>query len=63
MTPKFYPLLEQCIETGLIRGHHRAHKHRPDPTLDHMVEEQRQAIMAEIHEWFDFPEVPSENGR
>lgn len=57
MRPKFYPLLEQCIETGLARGYQRAHKHRPDPTLDHLLEEQRQAIMTEIHEWFDFPEV------
>jgi hypothetical protein len=58
VTPKFLPLLEQCIETGLTRGHHRAHKHRNDPTIDHLVEEQRQAIMAEIFEWFDFPEPP-----
>lgn len=58
MTPKFYPLLEQCIEAGLARGYQRAHKHRPDPTVDHLIAEQQQAIMTELNEWFDFPEAP-----
>ncbi len=59
MTPKFYPLLQQCIDTGLHRGYQQAHKHRPDPTIDHLCEMQQRAIMDELNEWFDFPTEPS----
>lgn len=58
MVPKFYPLLEQCIETGLVLGWSRAHKHTDAPTPEAIQDEQRTAILGQLFEWFDFPEVP-----
>ncbi len=55
MTPKTYPLLERCIEDGLVIGFNHAHKHTESPTQSQLFEEQRQAIMSQICEWFDIP--------
>lgn len=62
MTPKFYPVLAQCLETGLVLGWNRAHKHTDAPTPEAIQAAQHAAINDQIHEWFDFPEAPSENG-
>lgn len=53
MTPKILPLLERCIEDGLTRGWNRAHKHTDEPSEERILEEQFNAIMGEIWEWFD----------
>lgn len=56
MTPKFYPLLTECIEVGLELGWNRAHKHTDAPTREAILDEQQTAIMGQICEWFDLPE-------
>lgn len=58
MTPKFYPLLQRCIEDGVAQGYARAHKHMADPPEHAVRAAIEEAIMTEIHEWFDFPEAP-----
>ena len=54
MKPKLLPLLEQCIEHGIIRGYNRAFKHDDDPSSDVITQTIFNCIMEEIHEWFDF---------
>ena len=56
MKPKFIPLLEQCIETGISLGYNRAFKHNDSPTKEEIEQEIHRAVMNEIYEWFDFPE-------
>lgn len=53
MKPKFLPILEMCIESGLKLGHHRAHKHNDKPDTDTIIDAQYKAIMGELYEWFD----------
>lgn len=56
MTPKFYPLLAECLEVGLVLGWNRAHKHTDAPTREAILDEQQTAIVGQICEWFDLPE-------
>ena len=56
MKPKFYPLLEMCIENGLRVGYSRAFKHDDNPSDEQIHQAILQAVMFEIHEWFDFEE-------
>lgn len=60
MKPKLLPLLEQCIENGIVRGYNRAYKHDDDPPSTVITETIFNCIMEEIHEWFDFGEVDYE---
>ena len=53
MKPKTYNLLERCIEDGVQMGWNRAHKHTETPDPIWLREQIYQAIMFEIHEWFD----------
>jgi hypothetical protein len=57
LKPKTIPLLEQCIETGIQLGWNRAHKHTAAPAYSQIEHEILNAIMNEIHEWFDFDEL------
>lgn len=57
MKPKTLPVLEMCIENGLARGIRRAYKHTDEPSEEHMLDVMEKAIMEEIHEWFQFPEI------
>jgi predicted Zn-dependent protease with MMP-like domain len=57
MKPDTYRLLERCIEDGLSRGYHRAHKHNDDPTEEQLKDAMANAIMHEIAEWFRFDEI------
>lgn len=59
MTPKTLPLLEQCIETGIALGWSRAHKHTDTPTEQSIKQQMMDAIMLELHTWFDFKELPN----
>lgn len=54
MTPKFIQLLEECIMDGIQLGHNRAYKHADSPERDIINEAIFNAVLAEIHEWFDF---------
>jgi len=54
MKPKFYELLDKCIEDGINSGWQRAHKHIETPDAVWIKEQMHQAIMFEISEWFDF---------
>lgn len=54
MKPKFDALLERCIEDGINSGWQRAHKHTETPDGVWIREQMYQAIMFEIHEWFEF---------
>jgi hypothetical protein len=56
MKPKTYQLLEFAIENGLKLGFNRAHKHNDNPAQDYILDQQLEAIMLEIHNWFDWPE-------
>ena len=55
MVPKFFPLLQRCVEEGVERGWNRAHKHTSTPD-DRLVQDTVVSdIMNELFEWFDFP--------
>jgi hypothetical protein len=49
-----YRLLERCVELGLELGWNRAHKHHDNPDPEVIEEQQLQAIMVEVCEWFNF---------
>ena len=51
--PKIVPLLERCIQDGIQLGWNRAYKHSDDPDPIWIREQQFQAIMNELYEWFD----------
>jgi hypothetical protein len=57
MKPKIIPLLESCIEDGLVLGFNRSHKHSTDPPEDEIFRHQANAIMDEIYERFEFKEL------
>lgn len=56
MKPKILPLLERCIEDGLMRGYTKAHKHVDEPAPEAIQNAQLNAILHEIYEAFDFEE-------
>lgn len=56
MTPKPIPVLELCVETGVARGFARAFKHNDSPSNEEIKRRISESVMAEIYEWFDFPE-------
>lgn len=56
MQPNTLKLLEQCVETGLKLGWNRAYKHGGNPPQEYVQEQQFDAILNEIHEWFNFPD-------
>lgn len=58
MTPKFYELLQRCVEDGVQRGWNRAHKHMSPPPEHAVRAAIEEAVMLEIHEWFTFPDPP-----
>jgi hypothetical protein len=57
MKPDTYRLLERCVEDGLSRGYHRAHKHTDAPSQEQLTDAMLQAIMHEVCEWFVFDRV------
>lgn len=54
MKPKALKLLEQCIEDGVAFGLGRAYKHTKTPTTEQIQQSIEDAILHEVHEWFDF---------
>ena len=62
MKPKFIQLLETCIIDGVTLGHTRAYKHNNNPSTAEINEAIVNAVLLEIHEWFDFDEDSSTKG-
>jgi len=56
MKPKFFPVLEQCIESGITRGYNRAFKHNDNPSEQEIIDNISKAIVEDIFEWFDIDE-------
>lgn len=50
------PVIEQCVEVGVMRGIRRAFKHAETPTREDLDREVVRAILEEIGEWFEFSE-------
>lgn len=61
MKPKFFPVLDMCIENGIKLGYNRAHKHTETPTREQIEIQIYDAIMHEIYEWFEFPDDHEED--
>lgn len=57
MKPKFLPVLEMCIESGVRLGINRAYKHDDNPTPDTIIENINREILNQLYEWFDFEEI------
>ena len=53
MKPRFIPVLEQAIETGVSIGYARAFKHDDNPSNEKIRETIAACVMMEIYEWFD----------
>ena len=60
MKPKFFPVLEMCIETGLARGRARAFKHNDNPSEQEIIDNMTKAILEDIFEWFDLEDEGNE---
>lgn len=56
MTPKLLPLLERCIDSGIEQGYRRAFKHSDKPDAGYVQQCVYDAILSELHEWFEFDE-------
>jgi|GEM_PF-1463422 len=54
LKPKTYPILQQAIEEGVLRGYKKAHKHVEKPDEIFLVETIINYTMESIFEWFDF---------
>jgi hypothetical protein len=57
MKAKEYNLITQCVETGVMLGWNRAHKHDATPEDEAIRNAIEMAVLNEICEWFDFEEV------
>ena len=60
MKAKEYNLMAQCVETGVMLGWNRAHKHSDNPEPHFIHSQIEQAVLNEICEWFDFEDVNNE---
>ncbi len=56
MKPKFFSVLEMCIESGITRGYNRAFKHNDNPSEQEIIDNISKAIVEDIFEWFDIDE-------
>jgi hypothetical protein len=57
MKPKFFPILEMCIDNGISFGLNRAYKHDDDPSREVMAENIKREIETQLYEWFDMENV------
>lgn len=60
MKARTFPVLDQCIETGIRLGWNRAHKHTDTPTPENVQQAISAAIWNELYEWFEF-DTPHEH--
>ena len=56
MKPKILPLLEHCIETGVLFGYRRPFKHDDNPSEEYIVSCIQEEIMNQVYEHFEFDE-------
>lgn len=61
MRARAYPILCEAIENGVSYGWMRAHKHNETPTEEAIKEAITNAVLNEICEWFEFPELERAN--
>jgi hypothetical protein len=54
MKPRYYSIIENCIESGAERGLARARKHIDTPSDESIVENITREIMNELCEFFSF---------
>ena len=59
MRPNVRKILEECIETGILAGWNRAHKHTDEPNDHHVLTAIEEQVWIEIYERFDFGEESS----
>lgn len=62
MKPKIRAILDECIEVGIERGYHYAHKHDSNPDYYNIFAQIENAIWLEIDEKFDFEELYTDEG-
>ena len=55
---KVMPVLDMAIEAGSRRGVARAYKHNDAPSHEAIAQSVHEAVLDEIHEWFDIEEAP-----
>jgi hypothetical protein len=60
MKPKIYPILEECIESGILFGFRRAFKHDDNPSEEQVVAHMLNEIMFAINEKFDFEDLKND---
>lgn len=60
MKAKEYHLIAKCVETGIMFGWNRAHKHDETPDPQHIRDSIEIAVISEICEWFDFEDSISD---
>lgn len=61
MKAKEYNLIAQCVETGVMSGWYRAHKHNDAPDSEAIRYAIEQAVLNEICEWFNFEGIRDDN--
>lgn len=54
MRPKFLPVFEMAVDSGIRLGWNRAHKHNENPHIDTIVDSISTEIMNSLYEWFEF---------
>ena len=50
------PVIEQCVEVGVMRGIRRAFKHSETPSREDLEREAIRAVLEEVNESFEFSE-------
>ncbi len=50
------PVIEQCVEVGVMRGIRRAFKHAETPAREDLEREVIRAVLEELAEWIEFDE-------
>ena len=56
MKPREYPLMQECVETGVTIGLNRAFKHDEKPTPESIIENISREVMNEISTRWSFAE-------
>lgn len=54
MSPKIFEILQDCIERGIEIGLHRSFKHTETPSRETQAQCIEDAVMGEIHRFFEF---------
>lgn len=57
MKPKFWLVLEMCIENGVSYGLNRAFKHDDNPSRESIQENIEREIVNQLYTWFDMEDT------